>query len=510
LQSISKVKFLILIKNIINQFIKGRKISNIIKIGAVQRQSIITLFWQIAFTAIGFISTMYFAHKVGADILGAYFLFTAYQGIFSMVTDGGFGGAAVKRISEGYEQNAYFSAYFVIRLVFTVLVIVALLLFREYFVDINESGMIIWLILLLIVSLLAGSISSGVVGIGKVGISATCAAIGNISRVIIQVVAIYLGYEVVGLVGGVLVGLLITAIIEFHFLDLRFVRFRRTHIKSLSVFSFWLFLTSGGVLVFSQADTIMIGYFMNNADVGIYRVALQFTMVATFTTYALRGTLFPKVSHWGKSGEVGLVEESLSRAISYSLILAVPVFMGGMLLGDRLLYFFYGEDFASGYLALVALLAVQVVNVFQYFFTMYLDALDHPKESFKVTAVGVVSNIVLNIVLIPVMGIDGAAIATLATMILNAMLAKNALSRLMTIRVERRSLLNIMTAAVVMGVLIGVYRLLVPLSNVWITLLAVVLGGMAYVALVLKLDRRIMDELRGIVEGMGVLWPRWL
>jgi len=27
------------------------------------------------------------------------------------------------------------------------------------------------------------------------------------------------------------------------------------------------------------------------------------------------------------------VEESLSRAISYSLILAVPVFMGGMLLG---------------------------------------------------------------------------------------------------------------------------------------------------------------------------------
>jgi len=54
--------------------------------------------------------------------------------------------------------------------------------------------------------------------------------------------------------------------------------------------------------------------------------------------------------------------------------------------------------------------------------------------------VGVVLNIVLNIVLIPVMGIGGAAIATLATMTLNAMLAKNALSRLMIIRVERRSL----------------------------------------------------------------------
>ena len=455
---------------------------------------------------------MYFAHTVGAAILGAYFLFTAYNGIFGMVTDGGFGGAAVKRISEGEEPDAYFSAYFVLRMMFTTIIVLFLLIFRSYFVDLNTSGMFVWLLLALIVSVFAGPISSGVSGTGKMGIRTTCAGIGNISRIIIQVIAVYIGYEAAGLAGGAVIGVLIAAVIEIRFFDLRFVRFKWHHIKSLSVFSFWIFLTSGGMLVFSQADTVLIGYFMDNAYVGVYRIALQFTMVATFTTYAIRHTLFPRVSRWGKSDEMSLVEESLARAISYSLILAVPVFMGGVLLGDRLLYFFYGAEFAKGYLTLMILLAVQVVNVFQYFFTMYLNALDYPKESFKITAVGVVANIVLNMILIPVMGISGAAIATLATMTLNAILARRALSRLITIRLERRSLLNIMTASVVMGVLVGGYRVLVPLSNVWVTLLAVVAGGAVYGVLVLKLDRKICDELRGIVEGMGmgVVWPGWL
>ena len=183
-------------------------ISRILKINPVQRQSAISLFWQIAFTAIGFVSTMYFAHTVGAAILGAYFLFMAYHGIFSMVADGGFGGAAVKRISEGEEPDVYFSAYFLIRSTFTAVVLLALLVFREYFVDLNTSGMFTWLLLAMALSVFEGAIASGVGGREKIGIRTTCAAIGNISRIIFQVIAIFLGYEAAGLAGGAVAGTL--------------------------------------------------------------------------------------------------------------------------------------------------------------------------------------------------------------------------------------------------------------------------------------------------------------
>jgi O-antigen/teichoic acid export membrane protein len=302
-------------------------------------------------------------------------------------------------------------------------------------------------------------------------------------------------------------GLLLGSLIEFRFFDVHLVRFKWHHIKSLFVFAFWLFLTSGGMLVFLQADTILIGFFMKNSDVGVYKVVLQFTMAATFTTYALRTTLWPKVSRWGKGGDIALVEESLARAFSYSLILAIPVLAGGVLLGDKLLYFFYGAEFASGYPVLVILLAVQVVNVFQYFFTMYLDALNYPKESFKLTAVAAVANIVLDVALIPVFGIVGAAAATLATMVLNVFLAWSALSRIMRIRVEADSLRKIIEAAIVMGAVVGVFRLVVDVSSIWLTLVPVALGFLVYGILILKMDEKIRNDIKVMVTQMGLPWP---
>lgn len=444
---------------------------------------------------------MYFAHAVGAGVLGAYFLFIAYFGIIGLVADGGFGGAAIKRISEGEEQDAYFSAFVVLRSVFVTVVLVALIAFRGIFVDLNSAGTFTWLLVALVMSLLHGAVSSGIAGCGKMGINATAVFINNVSRILIQVVAVFLGYGVAGLAGGFVLGMLVGAIIQLRFFDLRFVRFGWRHLKSLSSFSFWSFLISGGSLVFMNFDSVMIGYFLNNADVGIYRVTFQFTSLAAFTTVALRATLWPRVSRWDKVGETGLIEESLSRAFTYSLTLALPLFVGGALLGDRLLYFFYGADFVS-YTTLMILFTVQIVNIFQYFFTTYLSAMNQLKELFKITVATVVANVVLNAALIHAMGISGAAVATLVTMSLNAVLARRVLARTITIRVERSSLLNIFKATVVMGAVVGGYRLIVPLSSVWLALVPVVLGGVVYGVLVLKFDRKIYEELKGIMTQM--------
>ena len=485
-------------------------ISRIMGIEEVQRQSIVSLIWQIGNTAIGFLGTMYFAHAVGASVLGAYFLFVTYLGIFGMLSDGGLGGAAIKRISEGAEQDAYFSAFFLLRFLLIIAVVCSLLIFRKYFVDLNNAGLFIWIIVALLVSQFSGAVSTGIAGCGKMGISATGTFIYRLLRTLMQIVAIFLGFGAAGLAGGFVLPMIVVAVIELRFFNLHFVRFTMKHLKSLGAFSFWLFLTSTGALIYSSSDTVMIGYYMDNADVGVYRVVMLFTSMAAFTTVALQQTLWPKVSRWGKIGEYGLIEEALSRAFSYSFILAVPIFAGGILLGDRLLYFFYGAEFTSGYLPLVILLTVQLVNVFQFFFTTYLSALDRQKDAFKVTAVAASANIVINILLIPILGIIGAAIATLVTMLVNAMLAGYILSKIITIRMDYNSLLSILKASAVMSLFVGLYRMIVPLSSVWITLVPVIVGGIMYSVLILKLDWKMCNELKGIVTKVGLPWPEWL
>lgn len=470
-------------------------------IGEVQRQSIVSFILQIAYTAIGFLSTIYFAHAVGASTLGAYFLFLAYYGIIDLII-GGLSEAATKRISEGEEQNQYFSSFVILHSLLVILIVVALYMVRNYFVDLSNENIFIWLIIALFVSLVFKTVYSGVAGCGKIGIFATCNFINDISRVFIQIIAVYFGYGVAGLAGGFIAGMLVATIIELRFLDLHLVRFGWIHIKSISNFSFWLILTSSGMLVFSYSDTVLIGYFLDNASVGVYRVILQFTSLGVLTTSALHAALWPKISRWRKIGETKLIEKSLSKAFNYSLIIALPVFAGGVLLGDRLLYFFYGAEFAVSYTTLVILLVAQIVNVFQYFFTLYLNALEHQKDSFKVTALSAATNIVLNLILIPITGISGAAIATLVTMTLNVFLAWRVLSQIMKIKVEYDTLLNILAACFVMTLVVASYRILVPMLNVWVTLIPVFIGGIIYISSILKFDENIYSDFKEIVTKM--------
>lgn len=480
------------------------------RIESRRRQSMVSLVTRLALTLIGFLSTMYFAHVVGASVLGAYFLFLAYFSIFDLIGDAGFGGAAVKRISEGREQNEFFSAFVTLRIILLVVSVSVLLSARPLLVDMDRSGMFFWLLVALVIGVFSSSVSNGNYGSGKVGINQTCGFLDNAGRVVFQVAAIFFGFGAAGLAGGLVFGMIASGIVNLRFLDLRFARFGMHHLKSLFSFSFWIFLAAGGSLVFSYADTVLIGYFMKNADVGVYRVAFQFTTAATFTTAAMYTVLYPNMSNWSARGKYSMVESALAKGFTYSLLLAVPVFVGGLLLGNRLLYFFYGAGFARDAPALYVLLAVQVVNVFMYLQTTCLNALNHPKEAFKVTAVASIANILLNFALIPILGISGAAVATLATMTLNAALAYRMLKRIIDVRLEYSSVRNILVSSAVMGVFVGGYRLMVPLSSVWLALVPVVVGAIIYGILLLKLDQSIHDELRAIVVQMGMQWPRWL
>jgi len=104
----------------------------------------------------------------------------------------------------------------------------------------------------------------------------------------------------------------------------------------------------------------------------------------------------------------------------------------------------------------------------------------------------------LNAALIPGMGISGAAVATLVTRALNAVLSRRVLARKINLRMERSRLLIFLKSSIAMGIVVGVYRLVVPLSSIWLALVPVILGGVIYGVLILKYDEKIYEELKGI------------
>ena len=102
---------------------------------------------------------------------------------------------------------------------------------------------------------------------------------------------------------------------------------------------------------------------MKNADISVYRIAFHFAGVASLTTVAIGTVLYPNISNWSTRNKNHTIAPALAKSFTYSLLLAIPVFIGGLLLGDRLLYFFYGAGYAQGAPVLYLILAAQVVNV---------------------------------------------------------------------------------------------------------------------------------------------------
>lgn len=471
----------------------------------IRRQSLISLANVIGLSVIGYIATMYFAHVLGPAILGSYYLFLSYYGVFALIGDGGFGGAAVKRISEGNEANEYFSAFIVLRVILLAVSLTALLFLAPYFKDFISSGLFPWLILALIVGTITGFVSTAVYGSGKVGIAQISEFLNSFMKILFQIVATFLGYAAAGLAGGFIIGLISGFFLNFHSLPLKMARFGMRHLRSLFSFSFWIFLTSAGSTVFATADTILIGYFLTNADVGIYRVAYQLTGVATFVCLAVNTALFPRISRWNTEGTLSLISSAFSRAVTFSLLLAIPLITGGILLSEKLLYYLYGSDFVAGTPALIVLLVMQIVTIFVILQTTCLNAMDHPKNSFIATSFASLVNIGLNAIFIPLLGIAGAALATLISISMTAVISLWYLSRHLKLCLEYNQILNILLATGVMAGAVLMFRAIIGIPSVLYLLAVILVGALLYFAVLFRIDPDLRHEAGDLLRTFGLL-----
>lgn len=478
--------------------------ANLMRMGPVQRQSLLTLASMAGVSAVGYLATIYFAHSLGPGIMGLYFTFLAYYGIFDLIGDGGLGSAAAKRISEGKEQNEYYSAYVALRCLLLVISVLFCILFFPYLPGLQGSGILPWMLLALVIGTVYSITSTNIYGTAQVGIVQAGNFLNTLAKIIVQIAAVFIGFGIGGLVAGYVTGMAAGLLINTRFVRLSFTRFSRGHIRALFSFSFWTFLSSGGALAFSYADTILIGIFMTQADVGIYRVAYQLAAVSAIVVTAFHTTLFPRISQWHAENCIAPIESALSKSLTYCLILTIPIAVGGALLARPLMYFLYSEAFESGDSVLVVLLLVQIANIFMFLFTMSLNAMDRPRDSFMVTAISAILNIVLNILLIPLFGIVGAGCATLLSVTVNAVLAYRILRPMIRLHVAWATCGYILLASAVMAGAVMLYTYLFGVGSVWSLIAAILIGAAVYFAVLLRLDEPIRTEIVGLMVSMDV------
>jgi O-antigen/teichoic acid export membrane protein len=292
--------------------------------------------------------------------------------------------------------------------------------------------------------------------------------------------------------------MLVQIAIQSRFIDLHLSRFTWAHVRNILTYSVWAFLTSSGNTIFEYVDILVIGYFLTVSEVGIYGICWTFSTVAILISTALSNTLFVKVSRWHTDGDQHAVSLSLSRACTYSLMFSIPILFGGLFLGGPLLYYLYGADFSKGAVPLFILIGMRVIQSVQQIYFTYLMALDQAQKAFLVTSTMAAMNFFLDIFLVPIFGIAGAAFASLVTIGTSTVFAHYQVSQLTPFIPDKRTLLEIAIAVCLMSA--GVFLLVhfMGISSAVQTAAFVGIGALIYFGALMSMDEDIRVSVKRI------------
>jgi O-antigen/teichoic acid export membrane protein len=175
-------------------------------------------------------------------------------------------------------------------------------------------------------------------------------------------------------------------------------------------------LTAALQLINGRTDIIMLGFFSSDAEIGIYRVAAQLGATVIFAMQAINVVQGPHIAHLFAQGDMKKLQRMVTRSAQAVLLFAVPVVLVIVFFGEPIITFVYGEAFRGAYVPLVILCAGQLVNAAMGAVGSLLNMTGHERDTMKSVLLAAIVNVTLNLTLIPMFGIIGAAIATASTL----------------------------------------------------------------------------------------------
>ncbi len=332
----------------------------------------------------------------------------------------------------------------------------------------------------------------------------------NIVQLAATVGLIILGYGVVGAALGWLLGVVLSTVLAFYYVEVKIgpILTRKVkpdrHYRQLIRFSSPLLLSATIATVLGWADTAFLGYFTTDAAVGFYNAAFPTALLILLPYRAFQSLALPSLSEIRQEDEREL-PEVLKTLTRWTISISFPAFIVMVLFSEQLLHLLFGSQYTVAATALVILAFGQLFNTATGYLAEVVKSASRTDIILKNTVGKLVINIALNVYLIGVleMGIVGAAIATSASLILiNALLVVETYYMEGLVPFDRQSLRPVLASLPALGVVyIGLHTVFdtVPLWSLFVG--GGVFGVIYLVTLVLIGGVR--EEDRDIIVGVG-------
>jgi O-antigen/teichoic acid export membrane protein len=390
----------------------------------------ITFFASAVTLPLGFIITVLLARYLGAGDLGLYRMALTIYGIAMFFATIGIPAAMIKYVAEFKEDRTKFNQIVssgVITSLFLGIGFIALFYFSSgIFAGIfNMPGLSSLLKLLSPVfpfASVGGALLGMLNGLREMKTYAAATIIQSVLMVIITVALIYYGFGVAGVVIGVVlssVGFCLFLIWTARkYFEITFSEYIPTTKKMLK-FGAQIFGANAINMINYQADIILIGFFLTATDVGYYAVAVGLSKFFWIIPQAIQTITYPATSEYWSNNNHSALQTMIDKSIKYSTCILLPIGLGVGFFAKDIITLIFSEGFIYAVLPLQILLVGTIINgAMQRPIGSILYSIELPELNLRIFASAAIANIILNLLLIPYLGIAGAAIATTISFLL--------------------------------------------------------------------------------------------
>lgn len=174
-----------------------------------------------------------------------------------------------------------------------------------------------------------------------------------------------------------------------------------------------LFAQSLAVSIYTNLDTVMLGFMKTDVDVGYYNAAVKIKGILLSLVASLGNVLLPRMAYYVKNQMMPEFKKYMLKALNFELLMSFALVVYFVLFSKELILFIAGSGYNGAVLAMqIITIAIIPNGLTGILGVQVLTSLEKEKYVLYSVIVGAVVDFILNLVFIPNYGATGAALAT--------------------------------------------------------------------------------------------------
>lgn len=252
----------------------------------------------------------------------------------------------------------------------------------------------------------------------------------------------------------------------------------RKHIKPIMTF----FASLLAISVYTNLDSLMLGFINGDNAVGLYDVAVKAKTVILSLINAISSVLLPRLSYYIAKNEQKLYNEVLKESIRIILMVSIPLTVFFEIEAYDCILILGGVHYTAAIPCMMILMPILMVSGFSNI-TGNQILIPHGLEKYYTRAVicGAFADLILNVLLMPSYGIYGAAVATLLAEVIQMSIQTYYAKENLKNKIDKDVIGKILLSALISGGIVIVVKNIFNISPIINVAITCILFGICYI-----------------------------